>query len=626
MPNSDVELSRDSLRRRMYISLTVVAALTILSWGFFFWQLSVLQRAFQDLKREDEQLVLALTASQQATSIVVVAQDKATDQVPDSFASNVGDLIRELQDRQSELTARQEIYATDPVAYERIGDVVSSLDEMINIAQGAVRHAEDENWPAVQVRVDLLTERQSDVERRTFQLVSMARDRRNVAEAQVAVSMGRIISISLPLVVVALILSIVITFIIISDVTLGMQQIGYMAQRLASGHFDERIPIVRRDELGRMAQAFNMMAGELQTLYTDLEQQVAERTAALERRTAQMGAAALVAQEAAAIRDVSQLLDRVVSLVSDRFGFYHAGVFLVDESGEFAVLRSASSDGGKRMLERAHKLRVGEEGIVGYVASAGVPRIALDVGEDAVYFDNPDLPLTRSEMGLPLAVRGRVIGVLDVQSVQEAAFSDEDVSVLQTMADHVALAIDNARLLEESQRAVQELETLYGRQARQAWEEQTAFRTPAFVYTGVEVEPASDIVLDEEDMSAQEQDVGFGGARRIVAPISLRGQVLGSIVLRQGQDEDKEPWVEDEIELVQEVSTQIGLALENARLLEESRQRAARERATGEIVAHVRQTLDVDMVLKTAVSEIRRALGLSKAVVRLAPRAEDRTE
>jgi len=119
------------------------------------------------------------------------------------------------------------------------------------------------------------------------------------------------------------------------------------------------------------------------------------------RRTAQLQVGAEVAREAAAILDIHQLLDTTVHLVSEKFGFYHAGAFLVDEQSEYAVLRAASSEGGRRMLERGHRLPVGKVGIVGHVAATGEPRIALDVGQDAFFFNNPDLPDTRSEMGLP---------------------------------------------------------------------------------------------------------------------------------------------------------------------------------------------------------------------------------
>ena len=181
---------------------------------------------------------------------------------------------------------------------------------------------------------------------------------------------------------------------------------------------------------------------ELQRRAEELEERVTERTRDLERRTVQLRVAATVARDATTAESLEELLERAVYLVRDRFGFYHAGIFLLDGRGEYAVLRAATGEPGRKMLEKGHKLKVGKVGIVGYVAGTGKPRIALDVGTDAVHFKNPLLPYTRSEMALPLKVGDRIIGVLDVQSTEEAAFDEEDVAVLQTMADQLAVAIE----------------------------------------------------------------------------------------------------------------------------------------------------------------------------------------
>jgi signal transduction histidine kinase len=209
------------------------------------------------------------------------------------------------------------------------------------------------------------------------------------------------------------------------------------------------------------ARTLERALAELRTVNLELDQRIAERAHDLQRRSIQLQTASEVARDATAILDIDQLLDETVHVISERFGYYHAGVFLVDEQGEYAVLHAASSEGGRRMLEKGHKLAVGKVGIVGHVANAGEPRIALDVGKDATHFVNPDLPATRSEMALPLVSRGRVIGVFDVQSIQEAAFTEEDVAALRTMADQLANAIENARLYTAELRRRQEAETLY---------------------------------------------------------------------------------------------------------------------------------------------------------------------
>jgi GAF domain-containing protein/HAMP domain-containing protein len=215
-----------------------------------------------------------------------------------------------------------------------------------------------------------------------------------------------------------------------------------LAESFAMGDLSARIETVREDEIGRLSRTFNKMAEDLSELYRSLERRV-------EDRTRQIRTASEVARDAVAIRDVEQLLEETVNLITARFGFYHAGVFLIDRDREFASLRAASSAGGKHMISLGHKLPVGKVGIVGYVTGTGKPRIVLDVGEDAVHFANPDLPETRAEMALPLWAGDQIIGALDVQSRDPDAFGEEDVLVLQTMADQLAVAIENARLIEE---------------------------------------------------------------------------------------------------------------------------------------------------------------------------------
>ncbi len=414
----------------------------------------------------------------------------------------------------------------------------------------------------------------------------------------------------------------------IMDMTKGAQIIG-------DGQLDHRIEVDTEGELATLAHVMNATAAQLRELIGSLEQRVSQRTRDLERRALELEAASHVAREAATIRDVEKLLDETVHLISVLFGFYHAGIFLIDDNKEYAILKAASSEGGRKMLARQHRLKVGSEGIVGYVAHYGTSRIALDVGADAVFFDNPDLPQTRSEMALPLAIRGQIIGVLDVQSTEASAFSEEDIAVVQTMADQLAVAIDNARLLEESQKALKELQTLYGQLTREAWRKRTHEGSLSYRYTGVSVEPVSraarppaaralegkaiESEVSNDRMNVMEEENGG----QVFAPIYLRGQNLGSIVLRR--DPNAAPWTAEEIALVDEVSAQIGLALENARLLEETQQRARQDRIIADITARVRSSLDPETILQTAVRELGAALGTDRAFVRLGARRDGET-
>jgi GAF domain-containing protein len=380
--------------------------------------------------------------------------------------------------------------------------------------------------------------------------------------------------------------------------------------------------------LPRLANALGQsrrLAEELEEQRAQLEAQVRERTAGLASRNAQLAAAAEVAREAAEIRDIEQLLTQAVNLISDRFGFYHTGIFLLDDTGMYAELRATSSEGGRQMLARGHRLKVGATGIVGYVTGRGEPRIALDVGEDAAYFDNPDLPETRSEMALPLQVLGEVIGALDVQSKQSVVFTQEDVTILQTLADQVAVAIENARLLAESEVSLEAMRRAYGEISRESWREllstQTGLRAiydPQDVLVSEDVWHAWMKRALAENRSIEDTD---GEDSVLAVPLKVRGQVIG--VLDAHKPKDDGEWTPEQVELMETLSDQLSTALENARLYQDTQRRAARERLIGEAAARFRESLDLERVLKAAASEVKQALALNDVVIRLGKPDED---
>ncbi|MCX8066455.1 MAG: GAF domain-containing protein [Anaerolineae bacterium] len=272
------------------------------------------------------------------------------------------------------------------------------------------------------------------------------------------------------------------------------------------------------------------------------------------------------------------------------------------------------------MLSRGHWLAVGKVGIVGYVAATGQPRIALDVGEDAVFFDNPDLPRTRSEMAVPLRVGERVIGVLDVQSDQPAAFTEDDVAVLQTMAEQIALAIENNRLLEESRRALEELRALYGERVREAWGRLEGL-PPALVYDRVAITPLETPppIPAVEEALRQGQVIAFqepGDGRAVIAaPLRLHDRIIGAIALEE--IDEARPWTEDEIALVQAVSDQVALALESARLYQMEQRRRFIADTLQEIARVVGSTLDLQEVTDRLLDQLERLIPFDVAVIHL---------
>lgn len=237
-----------------------------------------------------------------------------------------------------------------------------------------------------------------------------------------------------------------------------------------------------------------------------LEEQRPEEQGA---RAIQLQAAAEVSSAASSLLDLDELLPLAVELIRERFDLYYAGIFLLE--GAEVVLRAGSGQAGRRMIEQNHRLPVGEGSMIGWCVAHNQARIALDVGQDAVRFDNPFLPQTRSEMALPLNSRGRVVGAMTIQSSLSAAFGEADIAVLQIMADQLANAIENARLFAEREDALAEMEILYDT-SRRLTAAQSLQEVLAAVADGTRVPGINRVLLWEMERSA-----GTAADRRVVA-------------------------------------------------------------------------------------------------------------
>ncbi len=403
------------------------------------------------------------------------------------------------------------------------------------------------------------------------------------------------------------------------------------ANRIADGDLSAKAIVRSRDELGTLADTFNSMTSQLKTLISELEervrartQELANRNEALVLRGRQLTTVADVAREITSAQNLESLLDTLVRLVSERFNFYHAGIFLLDDENEYAVLRASNSEGGQRMLERGHRLKVGEVGIVGYVTGTGKPRIATDVGIDAVYFQNPDLPLTRSEMTLPLIIGDRIIGALDVQSTEANIFSQEDVELFTILADQVAIAIENNLLLQETVRALEASQSLHRQYLLQEWGREVEERDLA----GFEYTPAGVKTIDREDSFTFQKVLEAGepvlipvidqpSGKSVVSlavPITLRGETIGVINIEETRKEKKD-WQKEEIQAVQSVASQVALALENARLFEQTLRRAERDRKVLEITGKIRSTTNPQEMVQIAIEELQNVLKASRAQI-----------
>lgn len=354
--------------------------------------------------------------------------------------------------------------------------------------------------------------------------------------------------------------------------------------KIEQGDLTQRAPVSSTDEMGIVTVQFNRMVSRLESLQGTLEQQVVERTK-------QLAATNEVGRVAASSLDPEQLLARVLPLFPEQFGYYYAAIYLLDPSGKWAELKEATGEAGRVLKQNHHRLEISGKSMVGTAIREQSPRIAQIASDEKQRVDNPLLPYTRSEIALPLLVGNRVLGALNVQSTREADFGPQVVETMKNMTGQVAIALENARLFQGAQQMIRELRTAQQQYLLEGW---------------------SGLSEENANLEYHIGDEGEEDSRRLEVPISLRDQILGEILL-EGQKE----WTPDQQSLVDAVATQAAIALENARLVSESRQIAIRERMVAEINSKIWASATIDGVLQTAVKELGKRLNASSATIEL---------
>lgn len=391
-------------------------------------------------------------------------------------------------------------------------------------------------------------------------------------------------------------------------------------ESFAAGKLSVRAMVDREDEIGALAKAYNQMASQLQEIIGKLEQRVTDRTKDLESQTLRLRVAAEIARDAASARDLNELLTRAADLIISRFNFYHIGIFLLDNSKEYAVLVASPTESGRQMVEINHKLPVGDVGIVGQVSATGEPQIALDT--DANLFNRHYFPDTRSEMALPLKIENHVIGVLDVHSNQPQAFNEDDAAIMQVMADQLATAIERTRLLQEVERNLKELESAYGQFTRDNWKkltDGTLTGSIGYRFDNVRLERITEVPQSAGSALTSRSIVNSNGKyvqtekeRSVAIPIKLRGQTIGvvSLKLKEGYDSNT-------ISIVESAAERLASAMESARLYEEAQLRADREQSISRVTKAISASTGFEQILQTTVREIGNILGDTEVAIQI---------
>lgn len=342
--------------------------------------------------------------------------------------------------------------------------------------------------------------------------------------------------------------------------------------------------LIRGMELGNLSLEESFQETKELTNQLEEEQlQLKAQSENLQRRLIQIRTAAEISRTLGTILDPQELLYQVANLIQSRFNLYYVGVFLLDENNRFAVLSAGTGEAGERMVAENHQLSVGGSSMVGWATSHGQPRISLDVGEEQIRYKNPHLPLTRSEMALPLSIGNQINGAISIQSTEPNAFDDDDIVILQSIADSLAIALENARLFEQFEQSLREIQQLNRQYMTDSWQK---------------------IWASEEDRNISvvtgslPSNLNFN---EINIPLTLRGdQVIGNINMATDQAELSP----EERDFIEAVSNQAALALESARLLDEANKRVEQERAIRKLTADFSRSLDFESLLQTVVTEL----------------------
>jgi GAF domain-containing protein len=329
---------------------------------------------------------------------------------------------------------------------------------------------------------------------------------------------------------------------------------------------------------------------DLKNERNNLEKNVSERTRQLRRINE-------ISRTISSILDPDELLPRAANLIANEFDCYYTAIFLLDANDQWVELREATGDAGRTLRENKYRLDANGKSTIATCIQTRHANIALDAGEDPARFDNPLLRYTRSQIVLPLIVGERILGALDLQSTKGSAFGRQDIETFQAMANQVAIALENARLFREAQQSLSELRTTQRQYLKGAW-------------TTIASEQDLEYRLGDGELTEETREMEF--------PLSLRDQIIGQINLATNEE-----WTEEQRNLIEAIATQAALALENARLVEESQSTAVREKLTSDITSKIWASSTTDAILQTAVRELGRALEASEVSIEISMGEED---
>ena len=383
-------------------------------------------------------------------------------------------------------------------------------------------------------------------------------------------------------------------------------------QGVMRGNFE--VPMTdgnRSDEIGALANTFTDMRAQVRALTEDMDNR-------LRARIRDVRVTQDISRTVTAERDLNRLMTQVVDLIVENFpSIYHAQIFLLDSAREYAVLRASTGEAGKGLLQRGHRLLVGSISVIGQVTEQARTIVARDIAESDVHRQNEFLRETQAELAIPLTLGGDIIGALDVQSKQRDSFDNDQITALQTLADQITIAIENARLYEESARLLSDLERDRRATTRYAWQQYVNAKRVAGIYARVGTNTGYEFDDIETAIYISGRSIVGDRTERgtipFAVPIILRGETIGLVEYEVPESD----FTQDKVMLAEELVSRLAISLDNARLFQDSQRTADRERIVNDISAKLTAQNDIEAIIQTAIKEVGQALRTPQIAVRL---------
>lgn len=449
---------------------------------------------------------------------------------------------------------------------------------------------------------------------------------RNEALAPVQAQQTTLLALALGIALVTTIIAVIVAQLLSRPIT----RLTAVAQQVAGGDLLARAYTTSGDEIGKLAAAFNAMTDQLRETIGTLEERVADRTQQLETVVE-------ISQRLAGILDLSDLLRQVVNSTKETFNYYHVHIYLLDDKHQTLLMAEGYGEAGSQLKAQGHSILLNSpQSLVARAAREGRVIIVDDVHSHPDWLPNPLLPETRSEMVVPVKLGAEVVGVLDVQSEKVGGLTQEDEATLQALANQVAVAVRNARLFTQTQEALYEAQKLQHLYTGQAWEKLGARHSHNYEFRQAILPPLPETPLPEAIAALQQEQTvelkSLASERNgnesgleephnaLATPLKLRDQVIG--VLGIHSNDLQRQWTTDEIALIEAVSEQMSLAIENARLFDETGRRAGRERMIADVTQQVWASGELERVMQTVVEQLGLKLDASKVVIRLGTEEE----